>query len=452
MNKRSTSPSSPSGKRIKLGEDAGANLIYNGETFYFNKTIFNTPDQDHCLLTISEVLHAEEPLHQVVCSAILVDYGWMRETFSKRIPLTLCLHRPETPQPIVHTPEGTNWQVVEWSPGRGSLHAKLLLLRFETFVRVVVSSANLTDEWSTVQNVLWLQDFPRAAAPAPSEFSAYLRDFCGHLKAPPSSFAFLSEFNFASAKAQLVASVPGRHKGSGLNRFGHMRIRDLLARLGPLPGQPTLYVQSAHVGRQLPPAWLAEMRASCGAAEDAPLRVLYPTERTVFNSSGIGADMLSLTRGSWREAAFPQSIFRDLVSRGRSLEGAPLFHSKLIFRRAEDGGAVSAADNQSENGLQGWIYLGSHNFSQTALGALKPLKSGPMLQVPSLELGVLLSTASLSVARQWEQRLLFPLAEAPPYGHELPYSSGMIWMATGDPDRAYQGARKRYLEQHKDRP
>ena len=47
------------------------------------------------------------------------------------------------------------------APGgqQASLHAKLLLLRRPGSLRVVVSSCNLNQEWFTVREVLWAQDF-----------------------------------------------------------------------------------------------------------------------------------------------------------------------------------------------------------------------------------------------------------------------------------------------------
>lgn len=39
---------------------------------------------------------------------------------------------------------------------------------------------------------------------------------------------FLNEFNFSSANAHLVCSVPGYHKDSQISLYGHMKLRKVL--------------------------------------------------------------------------------------------------------------------------------------------------------------------------------------------------------------------------------
>lgn len=43
-----------------------------------------------------------------------------------------------------------------------SFHSKLILYEFDDRLRVIISSANLTIKgWSTLSQVIWVQDFPR---------------------------------------------------------------------------------------------------------------------------------------------------------------------------------------------------------------------------------------------------------------------------------------------------
>jgi hypothetical protein len=44
--------------------------------------------------------------------------------------------------------------------------------------------------------------------------------------------AVLAAHDFSSARAAIVASVPGWHSGTRLSAYGHMRLRALLAKVG----------------------------------------------------------------------------------------------------------------------------------------------------------------------------------------------------------------------------
>jgi hypothetical protein len=56
--------------------------------------------------------------------------------------------------------------------------------------------------------------------------------------------ALLAAHDFSSARAHLVASVPGSHEGRDLHAYGHLRVRELLSQVRQMSRQfaGTLFV------------------------------------------------------------------------------------------------------------------------------------------------------------------------------------------------------------------
>lgn len=61
---------------------------------------------------------------------------------------------PNTNILLVHPPMS--------SMGHGCFHAKLMILIYDEWIRVVISSANLiSHDWEISENIVFIQDFPR---------------------------------------------------------------------------------------------------------------------------------------------------------------------------------------------------------------------------------------------------------------------------------------------------
>jgi hypothetical protein len=108
---------------------------------------------------------------------------------------------------------------------RGNMHIKLCLLEFETFLRVVISSANLTEyDWESIGQCIWYQDFPlcldKSKAGTATTFGRDLNDVLTHLNFYPN---MLQHYDFSAAQVQLVASISGYHQGDNLYKYGHLR-------------------------------------------------------------------------------------------------------------------------------------------------------------------------------------------------------------------------------------
>mmetsp|Transcript_30179 Transcript_30179/g.42425 ORF Transcript_30179/g.42425 Transcript_30179/m.42425 type:complete len:142 (-) Transcript_30179:153-578(-) len=100
--------------------------------------------------------------------------------------------------------------------------------------------------------------------------------------------------------------------------------------------------------------------------------VVFPTKKTVLNSSMDGHEMICLWKKHWEQNAIPRKYLRDAQFTSGSRSGL-LMHSKVICR---------TSDNNIE-----WVYVGSHNLSPSAWG--RNQKDGNF-HMANYELGVIL--------------------------------------------------------------
>ena len=127
----------------------------------------------------------------------------------------------------------------------GTHHTKMFVLVYaDGGVRVVVHSANLISvDLENKAQVAWHQDFA-PKRPGAASTSAFEHDLVSYLRTLEMHRAgaggesvepwrrFLDNVvacDYACAKATLVTSVPGYHRGKDMDLYGHMKIRRLLA-------------------------------------------------------------------------------------------------------------------------------------------------------------------------------------------------------------------------------
>ena len=135
---------------------------------------------------------------------------------------------------------GSEWGYsVAKVPSFGTMHSKFIILFYNSFVRVAILSNNfLYKDWQRKTGTIFVQDFPRsksAAATSSSsrdEFGVPLIKYFEQLQTRECNrdamrhiISCLQEYSFASAKAAIVASVPGSHETLD---YGHLRMRSLL--------------------------------------------------------------------------------------------------------------------------------------------------------------------------------------------------------------------------------
>eukprot|EP01102_Stenamoeba_stenopodia_P000846 TRINITY_DN10796_c0_g1_i2.p1 TRINITY_DN10796_c0_g1~~TRINITY_DN10796_c0_g1_i2.p1 ORF type:complete len:717 (-),score=172.19 TRINITY_DN10796_c0_g1_i2:30-2180(-) len=238
----------------------------------------------HCFLT-SYFLKDEDLkwLNTVIPETVpkIIVKGWSTETDKEGVYV---LNRYLT---IVHPP---------FNVDNCTFHAKLSLLEYDADssfpkgkIRVIISSANLSQhDWESIGQAIWFQDFPAKAnnSPKTCEFEEYLTQF---VKAtlPPAyqdNSYFLKNYDFSSATAKLVVSIPGKFSVfTGKNndkladmQFGHMRLNQILQDFTwpefikieggpPKPPTPPVIIQASSLG-MLQRKWLGEFTKSVAGA------------------------------------------------------------------------------------------------------------------------------------------------------------------------------------------
>ena len=269
----------------------------------------------------------------------------------------------------------------------GTNHGKVMVLRYDRFVRLVVSSANLIPEdYSQKTNSLWIQDCPTVRAcphpPAPAteeaqDFVAVLSDYLGALFTPQQIGGVFREHSFDHIRARLVSSVPGWHDDH--SRYGSGRLQHLLTAVAVSPDAPLL-LQASSLGAL--GEWLRGFARSLGADPDrAELQLVWPSADFVRRSN---AGYMSGSALCARRAAFSDRV-RPMLCHYRSPDGrfradAPP-HIKTFLRY-----------NPKDPRQVYWMLSGSHNLSKAAWGQLVQPRGSPSkkLLIHSFEISVLL--------------------------------------------------------------
>jgi tyrosyl-DNA phosphodiesterase-1 len=255
----------------------------------------------------------------------------------------------------------------------GSVHSKLWLLEFEGFMRVVVTSGNMTvPDWTVYIQTVWIQDFPKTNKIVSCEFLDVLSDFWRHTTHELPSDWF-KNYDFSQSKVHLVPSIPGWHNGKNVEKYGTTRINSLLKKYN-YSGNPEVGYQMSSIGK-LNKNFLPEFCKNL-MCKDSKFHIIFPSQQTVYSSrlGKEGAGMSWLDEENYKSDSFPKGNMYDFgVLQYRSL----LSHSKILY----------SFEVVNKNELYGYIMTGSHNFGGAALGKIQ--KNGTQIQIYNYELSVL---------------------------------------------------------------
>ena len=286
-------------------------------------------------------------------------------------------------------------------------HTKMMLLFYDTGVRVVVLTANFLacDVYYKNQGV-YVQDFPLRATPAAEAASLeantdnddggggadWLRDdfertlceyFTQYQKVGLDIVDLLRRYDYSAAKVVLIPSAPGTFLRD-MARWGHMKVRAVLRRellLERSVQQAPIVAQFSSLG-SMHPKWLLELRRSLGsqrltafptATEPPSIRMVWPTVSDVRDSIEGWIAGGSICCDSRNHKDFLRPLYHRWEGRatGRH-EAAP--HLKSYSRSAQQSAA--------------FVLLTSANMSAAAWGALQ--KNDSQLAVRHYEMGVLI--------------------------------------------------------------
>ena len=261
--------------------------------------------------------------------------------------------------------------------GRPLQHAKLMILRFDDRVRVIISSANLVHEdWTIIGQCVWAADFPITDSLVDrGEFAddlfAFLRVF---LSSEKDAYYWTSGYNTSSARARIVASLPGTHTNAERAPFalGIARLKQLFSEAGMLVSTKTSCSVKGCTS-------VVDTTSSMGVANDGWLRswplgtprsalsIIYPTASEMDERSS-GVFFCSERAKSAAEPYFARMKWKDPRRYG------VMSHAKMVFWLDKTHDVLAA-------------YYGSANFSAVAWGTMQ--KTGA-IYISNVELGVLL--------------------------------------------------------------
>ncbi|RIA86535.1 tyrosyl-DNA phosphodiesterase I [Glomus cerebriforme] len=363
-------------------------------------------------------------LKQAFLSTMIVDFAWLFAKLPNNRQIVLAKDWdinnnesqgltgiPNTNYLIVHAPKSES--------GFGCFHAKLMLLFFDNWMRVVVSSGNLIpQDWELCENVVFIQDFPSRDKSEEynglPEFAQTINDMLVNMGLKTHIITRLPEYDYSKAKAVLIPSIPGTHRGmENIKKFGHGRICKAVKELCGERKDVQLEFQSSSIG-SLNKQYLNEFYRSARGLDPVsaqslprpkkgevvplpPITVVYPSRKVVDESKYDHSAKLSiasticLSGQAYNKDTFPKGILRNCISKRDGL----LMHSKFILAKYREEINKIPSDHvldESKENTGGWYYCGSHNFSESAWGKVTTSRETKELQIKinNWELGIFL--------------------------------------------------------------
>ncbi len=267
---------------------------------------------------------------------------------------------------------------------RESMHAKLHLLWHPTHLRVIVTSANLT-EWDHVgmRQTTVYYDVPVRPAHAPPTagmpFPSMLAAFLAELGVSPADLG-LDAFHWPAvpANVRLVCSVPGEHAMDPALPLGLPAL--------PRTALDGLTYQCSSV--QAYPSFVQAFTSGLILSDAGRLTVVFPTEARVAEAGRGAAGYLHMApHAADALTGGDRARLGDVVSPDAAR--TVLCHSKVLLGQRD--------------GRVAWAYMGSANFSAAAWGTVR----GKTITMRNYEVGIAITDPAPSV-------LTLPFVHPPP--------------------------------------
>ncbi|KAJ7065483.1 tyrosyl-DNA phosphodiesterase-domain-containing protein [Mycena amicta] len=420
-------------------------------------------------------LHPDSTLELAILSTYKLDYDWLAPHFPSCLPVVMTVSPPysETPTPseTARKFRNNNWvRTHPAMPAYAILHSKIMLLLYKSGrLRVVISTANLRPlDWGVLENAVFIQDVilkPRglrasdgSTAKLPfnpdEQFVHFLERILEatnveralkdaqqtHKDLRLKTISDLAKlWDWRGVRAALVHSIPGKyHDWKTIRRTGHPRLMCALKALNlridadNSSDIPPLVLECGSTSVPFyTTQWLNQLYVSAGGSlralrkhmnvpakvrenkELSPyppgVEIVFPTRRAAMEAGGHGAKSLFSKRKHWATPKFPKNAFRDSQSRA----GSTLMHTKMIIASFSEEQMKSR-----ESSAVGWMYVGSHNFTQHAWGTLTGDGDSPMLSVNNFEVGVVLP---LETAEELDKMSPWQRPAKPYAGNDSPW-------------------------------
>jgi hypothetical protein len=323
-----------------------------------------------------------------------------------------------------------NWHRLSIKPIRGIQHSKIILLRCEKGLRVIIAGSNFNKQWSVDRDVFWCQDFyngephahsrrqSRPCSTFEDDLSRFLRNFNLATSTPSTSVyenmlsSTLDNIDFTTSKASLVQSFPLTKTNDDNRDSGVYSLARAVKQQGGMESKTVdMFVTSGSMGN-ISPAFLLTMKAAMAGAAierldegaEAPPSwddvtgtfVLWPSCETALklNPYSVLCCGRALPREHWRE--IPESAKDRIFFDAPPNPSEPLDDNESVppgFCPVVHGKCILAVGREQGESL---VYCGSHNFSKNAFGL--PCEKYSAMNV---ELGVVLRSTDEIVGQSF---------------------------------------------------
>jgi len=286
------------------------------------------------------------------------------------------------------------------TPGTLCVHPKLMILNFGKFVRIVISSFNMSEnQWEKSGDVFWWADLPlndhtnhhHQRLGREPQMHAPLYDILHRMGATDAN-ALLDRADWhtlhrdSGVEMYAVVSVPGDHSD---RRFGMERLGDILGWLPSFPRECPVQMQVWSMGGSSK-FWyhwfVSKLTQTRSKSKDNRIGLETPLEDVRF---------FVQTSGKGRYRSFEQRMFTNAHlwedtkhPLMHETEDSPVpwgWHSKVMYRTYPSGWCRTKGCTR----VHGWAYVGSHNCSAASWGSC-PRKGQTTIR--NFELGVVISS------------------------------------------------------------
>ena len=319
----------------------------------------------------------------IIFTTYMIEMEWLIRSFPilQNIPVIIVHSHPNLQTGKLPTTLASNvsFKRAYLPIFHGICHGKIIIVKYDNFLRVVVSTANLLKiDYERKTQGLWVQDFPKinednktTTSELALDFKYTLHDYLTRLDL---NADFLNNYSFNNVKIVLITSVPGYHSKENLNNYGHLKVKKFLEKCDQHPKfkNSPLLAQISSIG-SLSESWLKEIQNSfCyGDNKNVDIKIVWPTSNFVKNSIDGYAAGSSL--------CFPKVNLKPFLK--------PLFYEyNSSFERKNIPPHIKTYTREV-NGNLPWFILTSSNLSMAAWGQLQ--KNETQLFIRHYEIGVL---------------------------------------------------------------
>ncbi|KAL9602859.1 MAG: hypothetical protein Q9219_001554 [cf. Caloplaca sp. 3 TL-2023] len=334
------------------------------------------------------------------------------------------------------------------------MHSKLMLLSYDSHLRLVVPTANLVPydwgETGIMENMVFLIDLPRLSAGQVHKVTQFGHELVYFLEAMGLDQVIVDSirhFDFSATEdLAFVHTIGGAHIGphEPWRRTGYCGLGRAISQLGLVGKEPlsidfvtssvgslsfdfllTLYLaaqgddgltefEGRYQSAKKNPnhKWIKDTKENLKRQVDEGFRIYFPSRDTVRASWGgpRNGGTICFQRKWWQSESFPHGLLRDCKSRRKGL----LMHNKLtstapvqiIYVRPT---CASTLASQTSSDSKAWAYIGSANCSESAWGKLVQdrKEKRPKLNCRNWECGIVIPLRrAVTMDSQGEDKVL----------------------------------------------